>query len=87
MNEVLYPHPEHEDDNQSYRMSELIRALDVSYRCLTSELNESQRCLGGMTTKLENLLNRHSYPSIETGTPHVFTPTDLLPEIYLHLVV
>ena len=31
VNEVLYPHPEHEDDNLSYIMSELIRALDVSY--------------------------------------------------------
>jgi len=27
VNEVLYPHPMYEDDTQSYRMSELIRAL------------------------------------------------------------
>jgi len=40
-----------------------------------------------MTTKLENLLNRHSYPSIETGAPHVFTPIDHLPETYLHPII
>ena len=40
-----------------------------------------------MTVELENLRNHHSYPSVETGAPHVFTPTDLLPEIYLHLVI
>ena len=68
-------------------MSELIRALDVSYWCLTSELNESQRRLGDMTIEFENLHNRHSYPSIETTTPYAFTPTDLLLEIYLHLAI
>ena len=87
VNEVLYPHPEHEDDNQSYRMSELIRAQDVSYRCLTSELNETRKCLGDMTAELEHLRNRHSYPSIETRAPFVFTPTDLLPKIDLHPVL
>ena len=68
-------------------MSELIRALDVSYQCLTLELNESQRCLGDMTAELENLRNRHSYPSIETRAPLLFTPMDLLPKIYLHPVI
>ena len=68
-------------------MSELIRALDVSYRCLTSELNESRRHLGDMIVELENLRNRPSYPSIEIATPYAFTPTDLLPEIYLHPVI
>jgi len=40
-----------------------------------------------MTVELENLHNHHSYPSIEIGAPHVFTPTDLLLEIYLHPVI
>ena len=31
-----------------------------------------------MTTDLENLRNRHSYTSIETGAPLVFTPSDLV---------
>ena len=40
-----------------------------------------------MTAELENLHNHHSYLSIEIGAPLLFTPTDLLPEIYLHLVI
>ena len=40
-----------------------------------------------MTVELENLHNRHSYPSIETRAPHIFTPIDLLPEIYLHPII
>jgi len=68
-------------------MSELIRALDVSYWCLTLELNKSQRRLGDMIIELENLHNHPSYPSIEIATPYAFTPTDLLLEIYLHLAI
>ena len=40
-----------------------------------------------MTTDLENLRNRHSYTSIETGAPLVFTPADLLLEIHLHPII
>ena len=40
-----------------------------------------------MTIELENLHNRHSCPSIETGAPLIFTPIDLLIEIYLHPVI
>jgi hypothetical protein len=68
-------------------MSELIRAMDVSYRCLSLELNKVPRSLGDMTGELENIRNRHSYPSFESKAPFIFTPTDLLPMIYLHPVV
>jgi hypothetical protein len=55
-------------------MSELIRAMDVSYRCLSLELNKVPRSLGDMTGELENIRNRHSYPSFESKAPFYLYP-------------
>lgn len=54
-NYVLYPHVNQESDTGSDRMSELIRAQDVAVHCLSSELDETRRCLGDLTGVLENL--------------------------------
>jgi hypothetical protein len=86
-NFVLNPYLEQEPDTRSDRMSKLIWALDASFLCLASELNESRRCLGDMTGVLENLRHRHSIPYIETGAPFVTVPSDFLPNIYLSPVV
>jgi hypothetical protein len=40
-----------------------------------------------MTGELENIRNCHSYSSVESRAPFIFTPIDLLPMIYLHLVI
>jgi hypothetical protein len=86
-NAVLYPHPEHEDDLQSIRMSELTQALDVAFLCYASELNSSRRRLGILMARLENLHMCHCIPYIETGAPHHISPSNLVPTRHLHTTI
>jgi hypothetical protein len=86
-NAVLYPHPEHEDDLHSIRMSELTRALDIAFLCYASELNSSHRRLVILMARLENLHMRNRIPYIETGAPQHVRPSDLLPTRHLHTTI
>jgi hypothetical protein len=69
---VLYPHPEHEDDLCSIRMSELTRALDVAFLCYASKLNSSRRRLGILMAHVENLHMCHHIPYIGLELPSMF---------------
>jgi hypothetical protein len=86
-NAVLYPHPEHEDDLCSIRMSELTRALDVAFLCYASELNSSRRRIGILMAHLENLHMCHRIPYIKTRAPQHVRPSDLLPVRHLHTTI